>query len=282
MKYAVIGHPVEHSLSPVMHAANFRSLGIDATFEKIDVEPTRLGEQLMELKEAGYRGVSVTVPFKEAVMQYLDDLDMTVRRYGSCNTIRIFPDGKSVGYNTDVTGYLYALENNGFSLAGKKVLVIGCGGAGRAIATASLFEGAAEIVITSRETARAEKVAGEISAKKKNSSTLVGAAQTPCPGKEMIDISRFDLIVNATPVGLKPHDESLIPASAFHPGQLLFDIIPTRHIPPTCMAARAAGARALDGLQFLAAQGAKAWSIWTGLPAAIDAMENALREARRV
>ena len=281
MKFAVIGHPVAHSLSPVMHAANFAVLGIDATYDKIDIPPGELASRLKQLVAEGYNGLNVTVPYKEAVIDCLDELDSSVEKYGACNTIKIRPDGKTIGFNTDVAGYLYALESNGFSLLGQRVLILGCGGAGRAIAFASLYAGAREIVVCSRRLERAMAAVAALEAKKGAATAMLRADVIEDVVSSPDEVAAFDLVVNATPVGLDASHESLIPSSSFKASQFVFDIIPTKHIPPMTQAARSAGAQALDGLQFLAAQGAKAWTIWTGLPADLQSMQHALADARR-
>ncbi len=248
-KFAVLGHPIAHSLSPQMHRANFASLGFLGTYERFDVAPEALAETLHALQAEGFTGVNLTIPHKLAVLPLLDRLDESVQKYGSCNTVRFERDGTMTGYNTDVIGFTAALSAHGFSLSGKRVCIMGRGGAGLALASCARAEGAADVQLFGRDGALAEKVA---------------AAQ------------QADLIVNATPVGLHPGDPSVLPAEAFHPGQVVLDIIPTQTLPPTAAAAQQAGATAIGGLAFLVAQGAKAFELWTGLPANQDVMLQAI------
>ncbi len=261
-KFAVLGHPVAHSLSPQMHRANFAALHFPATYEKFEVAPEELGETLKRLQDEGFSGVNLTIPHKVAVLPLLDQVDESVRRYGSCNTVRFEADGTMTGFNTDVTGFIETLSAHGFSLAGKKVLVFGRGGAGSALAACAQAEGAGKVSIFGKNAF----VEGDSSLKPE----VLALAQ------------EADLIVNATPVGLKPGDSSLVPTAAFRSGQVVLDIIPTQTFPPTAAAARDAGATAIGGLEFLVGQGAKAFEIWTGLPADRSAMHAALTTSKVV
>ncbi|MBQ8126481.1 MAG: shikimate dehydrogenase, partial [Kiritimatiellae bacterium] len=163
-KFAVIGHPVAHSLSPTMHAANFRSLGYDATYEKFDVAPENLAAFVREKQREGYAGLNVTVPHKIAVIPLLDRTDESVARYGACNTLKFEPDGTIAGYNTDVIGFVTGLAAHGFSLAGKKVVIIGCGGAGSALAACTCYEGAAELKVADLRGAAVTALVGRLTA----------------------------------------------------------------------------------------------------------------------
>ena len=156
LKFAVIGHPVEHSLSPVMHAANFAALSLDATYGKFDVTPGDVARFVRDAGRGGYAGLNVTVPHKREVVSALDRLDESVVRYGACNTVKFEADGSATGYNTDVAGFLSSLAAHGFSVAGRKVFVVGCGGAGSAIAAACAYEGAAAVSLANRTFERAE------------------------------------------------------------------------------------------------------------------------------
>ncbi len=265
-KFAVLGHPVGHSLSPEMHRANFAALGFVATYEKFDVAPENLAETLKKLQKEGFSGVNLTIPHKVAVLPLLDQVDETVRQYGSCNTVRFEADGSLTGFNTDVTGFIETLSAHGFSLAGKNVLIFGRGGAGSALAACATAENAQKVSIFGRNA----YVDGD-------SPHEIGG---DCPRElkpEVLDLAReADLIVNATPVGLKLGDSPLLPAEVFRPGQVVLDIIPTRALPPTAATAQAAGATAIGGLEFLVGQGAKAFELWTGIPADRAAMISAL------
>ncbi len=270
MKAAVIGHPVAHSLSPVMHSANLKALSLSGEYGKVDVEEKDLGAFIAKCRSEGYTGLNITVPHKVAVMRYLTRLDESVRRYGSCNTVKFCEDGAIEGYNTDVAGFLQCLASHGVSIAGRKCRIIGCGGAGGAIAKACVYEGADEVGVSARRDESMESLRHELEALCAKTKLL------KVPPGDCRAMRAADIIVNATPVGLKPGDGSVLQAECFRPGQFVLDIIPTRTLPPTAALARACGADAAGGLEFLVEQGARAFEIWTGLRADRAAMATAL------
>lgn len=268
LKLAVAGHPVGHSLSPVMHAANFRALGIaSARYDAIDVEPSHLGAELRRLADEGYTGVNITVPHKIAALELMDVLDPSAVRYGAVNTVRIAPDGTMTGFNTDGEGFLAPLREAGLSLAGRTVALFGAGGAARAVARAVTDAGCALLRICNRTVARAEEIARWL-----GSAAVEVVSPQSCRGG--------DLIVNATSVGLAPDDPSAVPAELMGPGTVVYDLIPVARETATLAAARAAGARVFTGLGMLAAQGAAAFEIWTGRRADVAAMLSALNSTR--
>lgn len=277
LKFAVIGHPVEHSLSPVMHAANFASLSLDATYGKFDVAPGDVARFVRDAGRGGYAGLNVTVPHKREVVSALDRLDESVVRYGACNTVKFEADGSATGYNTDVAGFLSSLAAHGFSVAGRKVFVVGCGGAGSAIAAACAYEGAAAVSLANRTFERAESLAERLRAIPGGT----GIAAIEEMSSWAAAAAGADLVVNATPAGLREGDGSALPAEAFRPGQLVLDIVPTKRFPPTAALAKEMGAEAVDGLEFLVAQGAESFEIWTGLKADRAAMLRAARGLNR-
>lgn len=280
--FAVLGHPVAHSLSPTIHAANFKAVGFDGTYEKFDVRPEDLPSAVSRLQAEGYSGLNITVPHKIAVVPLLDELDESVRRYGACNTVKFEADGRRTGYNTDVIGFVAGLAAHGFSIRGKKVFVVGCGGAGSALATCASYEGASQVVVADL---RAESVTALV---ERISSLGLG---TGVRGLPVLDgtpsdaqkaawgeaAKEADLVVNATPMGLHPGEPPALPPGCFHARQFVLDIVPTKEFPPTAAAARAAGATATDGLEFLVAQGAKSFEIWTGVAADRAAMLASIR-----
>lgn len=264
-KFAVIGHPVAHSLSPVMHTANFAALGFDGVYTKFDVAPEELAGFIRARRDEGYRGLNITIPHKIAVIDLLNHASEAVLRYGACNTVKFAPDGTLWGYNTDVAGFLESLALRNFSLSGARVAVLGAGGAGGALAAVCVHSLAREVVIAVRDSSKARPLAERLG-------VTARVALLPAYGGEVDLFRSCDLIINATPVGLKSGDKSVLPPDAFRPGQLVLDIIPTRQLPPTAAAAAAAGARVMGGLDFLVAQGAKSFEIWTGLKADRAAM----------
>lgn len=262
MKFAVIGHPVAHSLSPAMHAANFRALGLGHTYVKIDVAPEELPSTVGRFVAEGYRGFNCTIPHKEAVMPLLTRLDDSARLCGAVNTVRIEPNGTMTGFNTDAAGFRASLEGR-VTWKGASVLLMGAGGAAKAVAVACLLAGA-RVTLANRTRAKAETLAAFLQTQLDASVPVVDfAAAHPAD---------CDLVVNATSIGLKPTDAALFPAAAFRSGQVVCDIVPVAHETATLAAARAAGALPVGGLGMLVHQGAEAFRIWTALVPDVAAM----------
>lgn len=277
MRFAVIGHPVAHSLSPLMHTANFRALGFDGEYEKIDVDPQELPAAMRRFAAEGYRGINCTIPHKMAVMPLLTRLDESARRCGAVNTVRFEEDGSTTGFNTDAGGFAVSLaealsagRSETLDLAGAKVLLLGAGGAARAVAVACMAAGCAQLVIANRTFAKAEALVATLRAH--GGDFAISAGAWP-------DEAAADVVVNATPVGLKAEDAPVLPEGAWRAGQTVCDLIPVRRETATLAAARRAGARTVDGLGMLAAQGAEAFRIWTGLKPDLAAFRNALKSS---
>lgn len=287
-KFAVIGHPIAHSLSPKMHAANMAAIGFAGTYEKFDVAPEDVPAALKRFRAEGYLGINVTVPHKFAVVPFLDRKDASVVRYGACNTIKFEADGTLSGYNTDVIGFVTGLAAHGFSIKGKKVVIVGCGGAGSALATCACYEGAAELKVADLRAESVQSLVGRLTALT-TAGELAGGTKvsglavldgTPSDAQKAVwgeAAKEADLVVNATPMGLHPGEPPALPPDSFHPGQFVLDIVPTKDFPPTAAAAVKAGATATDGLEFLVGQGAKSFEIWTGVAADRAAMLAAIR-----
>jgi len=272
--FAVLGHPIGHTLSPVMHNAALRALSLDAIYLAFDVAPERLMEVLPAMAALGFRGVNLTVPLKEVAFRGLSDLNESARLLRAVNTVEFGKDGLR-GHNTDGAGFLLALEEAfAAQVKGRSVFVLGCGGAGRAVALTCATQGASRIALADTDQARAGQVAKEMQA------LGLPAAAEPIasePGAWAAASLRADLVVQATPIGMKKEDASVLPPDAFRPGQLAFDLV--YMYPETAFmgAALAGGARAANGLGMLLHQGAKAFSIWTGTQPPVDIMRQALQ-----
>lgn len=276
--FAVLGHPIGHSFSPAMHNAAYAALDMDALYVAFDVAPQSLMSVLTAMREMGLGGVNLTVPLKEVAFQGLARLNNSAKRLGAVNTIE-FAHAGLVGHNTDGYGFLRAHEEAfGCSWHGEKVFVLGTGGAGRAVALMCAEAGAREITLGDIDVIRCHKVAGEIREQFPFCTVEVSLNTDHWP-----EASRAaNLVVQATPVGMKTGDVALLDANAFRAGQRLFDLIywfpETVHM----AAARAAGATVANGLGMLLHQGAKAFEIWTGQSAPLDAMRAALQAELRV
>ena len=275
-RFAVIGHPIGHTLSPVLHTANFRALGFAGVYGACDVAPDELADALRRFVAEGYLGLNCTIPHKEAVLPLMTSLDASAVRCAAVNTVKIAPDGTTVGYNTDCEGFRLSLEEKGCALAGRSVVLLGAGGAARAVAVACLEGGCSSLSIANRTRAKAEALAAALNDRMHGSDVLaLGGAETP---ETREALRAADIIVNATAVGLRSGDPSVVPDAALRPGQTVCDIIPVRRETATLAAARAAGAKTVGGLGMLVHQGAAAFRIWTGLEPDVMAMFNALEE----
>jgi len=273
--FAVLGHPVAHSLSPAMHNAALRALGWNALYLAFDVAPERLPEVLPAMAAMGFRGVNITVPLKEVAFRSLVRLDESARLVGSVNTVQFTADGL-VGHSTDGYGFLRAFsEAFNAGVRGRSVFLLGAGGAGRALALVCAREGAARVVIADRDRDRAERVRAEAAAA--NTGAIVEVSSGPADWPA--DARAAEIVVQATPIGMKPSDPSPLAGEGFRPGQEAFDLV--YQFPDTAFlrAARAAGARAINGLDMLLYQGVRSFRIWTGVEPPVDVMRTALRKA---
>ncbi len=271
MPFAVLGHPIGHSLSPVMHNASIKSLDLDAIYLAFDVDPTLLMEVLPAMQKMGFKGVNLTVPLKEVAFNGIANLDGSAREAGAVNTIEFLEDGSMKGHSTDGQGFLTAL-NEAFSksVEGLKVFTLGTGGAGRSVAITCAVAGCASVTLADLDADRTAAVALEIKELAPNCDVRI------CSGDIAAECRDSDLVIQATPVGMKPEDEPLLKADAFRPGQLVYDLIYMYPETALMREATSAGATCANGLSMLLHQGAVAFKIWTGIDPDIQAMRNAL------
>lgn len=258
----ILGWPLDHTLSPVVHNVAFRRTSLDWTYLSWPVEPALLGDAVRGLRALGAAGANVTMPHKEAVIAHLDELSGDAREVGAVNTIqRLGP--RLVGHNTDVDGFAEFLSGDaGYDPRGRSALVLGAGGAARAVVKALDYLGAGDVVVAGRDSARAESVAD-----------LAGAARASLWDEAPGLAREADLVVNATPLGMD--GEHVLPHAAFREGQCVVDLIYAPPSTPLVDAARAAGAEAWGGLGMLVRQAAASFTIWTGQAAPLEAMSAA-------
>lgn len=272
---ALLGHPVQHSLSPLMHNAAFAAGGQNLVYLAFDVEPGDLVAALAGLKALGFRGANVTVPHKEAVIPYLDVVDPVAARIGAVNTI-VNEDRCLKGYNTDGSGFLRSLEEAGFDPAGKRAVILGAGGAARAVAFALATAGCGSLVLANRTPERATELAG----------ALAGAG-LPAPVVYRLgdagmrsEVEAADLVLNTTSLGMWPRvEETPLPPDWFRPGQWVYDLVYNPLETKFLAGARRRGCRVISGLDMLLYQGAAAFTLWTGREAPVAVMDRVLREA---
>jgi shikimate dehydrogenase len=260
---AVLGFPVAHSLSPVIHNAAFAALEMDWTYVALPVEPGTVPVAVAGLRALGFAGANVTMPHKEAVADAMDELTDDAQRLRAVNTIEL-RGGALVGHNTDAPGFARFLESDaGFDPAGRTALLFGAGGAARACALALARAGLTRIVVALREPARARPLADALD----GYPVVVEAV-----GFDDAARVEADLVVNGTPLGA--HGET-IPLLAVGPDSVVVDLLYRPASTPLQQAARAIGAKAFGGLGLLLHQAALSFELWTGRPAPLEVMSAA-------
>jgi shikimate dehydrogenase len=293
--YGIFGHPLSHTLSPAMHEAAFCRLGIDARYIVLELTPADFKKLMRRASELSLAGFNVTVPYKEAVMKNLDVVRPEARAIGAVNTV--FKQGKRwIGTNTDMEGFLRAImKEGGFRPSGKRAVILGAGGAARAVVYGLSREGIREVLIADCFPQKARKIADGMRKLFKRVSYHAAAAGTP-EVKEALQ--KADVIINATPLGLKPHDPMVVPESWIpqagraqatpqrqaskkeRRGPVFFmDLIYNPAVTPFLKIAKKKGHRTLNGLGMLLHQGARALELWTGCKAPVDVMRRALLNA---
>ncbi len=274
--YAVLGHPIGHTLSPIMHQAALDHLKMNARYLAFDVEPNRLPAVMDAMHDMGFNGVNLTVPLKEVAFRALTALDQGAARLGAVNTLVRTDDGWR-GHNTDGDGFIAALhEAFAIDPAGRSVFVFGAGGAGRAVALTCAVNGAHRIVLADLDMVRARDVADEI---RRWSPEVAVDCVAPSDPALRTTAQEADLIVQASPVGMKPDDTPALATAAFHDRQYVYDLVYMFPETVTMRAAASAGARTANGLGMLLHQGALALRLWTGVEIPVDIMRNALEYA---
>jgi shikimate dehydrogenase len=268
--YAVIGHPIGHSLSPLMHNAAFNEMKLDAYYHAFDVPSNHLGDAVKGMKALGIRGFNVTIPHKVAIMKYLDEIDDYANAIGAVNTVKNI-DGKLKGYNTDGLGYTRGLAALVEHLNKKRVLVIGAGGAARGIALSLVECGIKSLTITNRTIEKAEEILSKCKTLTKLDVMELSDAEA--------SVTDFDVIINTTSVGLSPNTKD-IPLKLDHlrEGTYVSDIIYNPFYTKWLLLAQQKGAVIQNGIPMFVNQGALAFEIWTGSMPNINVMENTVIE----
>lgn len=262
--YGVIGNPVRHSLGPAMHNAAFREKAINAVY--LAFETADAGDCINGVRCLGIRGLSVTIPFKTDIIPFLDEVDDLALRIGAVNTV-VNKDGSLRGYNTDAAGALAALQEK-TEVHGRRVVIVGAGGASRAIGYI-LKEKGAVVVVSNRSHDRGTALCRDLDCE---------FIQT---GK-LHDVNA-DIIINTTPVGMSPDiDLSPVSEKVFKKGMVVMDIIYNPLETRFLAAARARGCEIVNGLSMFVYQGAEQFRLWTGLEAPVDVMTEAVKKELKV
>ncbi len=266
----VIGDPIEHTLSPIMHNAAFKALKLDFAFLVFKVKVADVEKAVSGMRALGIHGLNVTMPHKSAVINYLDEVDQAAKAIGSVNTI-LNKDGRLFGFNTDGVGALQALRENGVEPRGKKVLLLGAGGAARAIAY-TLAREADELVILNRTAKQAAELANLL--KQTFDRKVVADALSPNAIKDTLQDS--DVLINATSVGMKPNaNQTPVAFEWLRPDLAVMDIVYNPVETKLTKDAKAAGAKVVSGFEMLIYQGAASFEIWTGHSAPVEVMRHA-------
>lgn len=271
---AVIGNPIGHSLSPALHNAAFDALGLDFVYVAFRVENLRGAMDGMRALE-NFRGMSVTIPHKIEIMNYLDEIDEIDRSIGSINTV-INEGGKLVGFGTDGPGALKAIVDAGVKTAGATVLMLGAGGASRAIAfTLARQAGLASLVLMDINREMLDGLVAD----------LVRGTSTRVEGEALADeslarrIAQADIVINCTPVGMHPReDATLVPAELLRPGQVVFDIVYTPLETRLLRDARSRGCTVISGVEMFINQAVLQFERFTGSSAPVDVMRQVVME----
>lgn len=272
----IIGYPLRYTLSPVLHNAAFQHLGLNWCYVPLPVERPFLHQALEGVRALNFVGINVTMPYKEEVIQFLDEIASYARVVGAVNTIHV-KGHRLIGYNTDGRGFLASLQRDAkFDPKGENVLIVGAGGAARSVAVSLALAGASYIAIVNRTLRRARSL-----------SRLLRENFPSCEVEAMdfeADLSRVflkaELVINATPVGMDPKSGKLpFPIELLNPKHLVCDLIYRPRETLLLKMAKEKGARTLGGLGMLLHQGAAAFEIWTNLEPPIEVMRKALEEA---
>lgn len=257
----LIGHPVSHSFSPYIHNFLAEKYGLNLEYVCFDVSPEKVGDALNGFKALGLVGSNVTIPHKIEVMNYLDEIDRNAAIIGAVNTIKN-DNGRLIGYNTDGAGFVKSVLNEGHEIKGKHILVLGAGGASRAIIIELAAQGAAKITIRNNTLSKAEQIAEAVRAHFSEVEVEIGRLTI-----EEADLKGVDLLINTTPLGMSsrkdlcPIDESIVPPQ----GLIVCDIVYTPHDTRLLQWASAHQLPVVHGIGMLINQGLQSFSIWTGI-----------------
>jgi shikimate dehydrogenase len=270
----VMGNPVAHSLSPLMHNAALASLSLDYCYLALEIRPELLPQAVVGLKALGCQGFNVTIPYKEQIVASLDEVDDEALIIGAVNTV-VNREGKLVGYNTDGRGFLRSLaEEWDLGLRGEQVVVLGAGGAARAIVAGLASAGASKITIANRNVERGLLLKADLEQHYPCKIAVVDLSE----GKLDKELAASLLVVQTTPVGMYPHagDTPIIEPSRLWKDSYVYDIIFNPPETRFLLGAREQGCRTANGLGMLLHQGALSFEYWTGIEAPVKLMRQAL------
>ena len=277
-RLAVFGDPIAHSASPPMHNAALRERNHQLQYVRIRVTPEELPQALRNLTSAGFLGASLTIPHKQAALSFMDQLSREAHLMGAINTVAV-RDGKLFGFNTDGPGLSAAIhESFGIPLKKHRVLILGgAGGAGRAITVQCALEGSPSVIITNRNKEKGDLLSQEI-----QEYLDFPISSIPMTTESLgLAMKSVDLIINATPLGMKADDPSPLPEGLLTKDHLVYDTVYSGGETALLKQARSAGARCAGGFSMLLHQGALQNALWFGEAAPLETMREALNDLRR-
>lgn len=279
-RLAVIGDPISHSRSPQMHNPALRACGIDAQYIRVQVPEGSVGHAFRQFAACGFLGINITIPHKFEALAAVDEVDDLARVLGAVNTL-VLRNGRLSGHNSDGPGYLRSVQEAfGVEVKDLRILILGAGGgAGRAVAVQSALVGCKKLILANRSKAKSEQVAQEIG-------EVGHCLDVTALDWTDADISsaakNVDLIVNATPLGMRSTDARLLPPDSIEPRHFVFDMVyRAEGGTPLLTDAQAVGARVVDGLTLLLHQGAISFEHWFDTPAPLQVMREGLHKAVR-
>ena len=255
----ILGWPVAHSLSPAMHNAAFADLALDYSYIPLPVHPDHLEQAIQGLKSMGFVGVNVTIPHKVTIMPFLDEIDPSAQLAGAVNTV-VIKQGKTIGYNTDAQGFVLSLTTKDVTINNKTAVIMGAGGAARAVVCGLLAQGIKKIIIGTRSQLKAEDFVKTFP----NRNNLQG-----CNWDEEIfrnEIRQCDILINCTPIGMEANSKETLPVQwqDVPKATLVCDLIYNPPLTPFLIAAQKHGHVIINGAGMLIEQGALAFELWTG------------------
>jgi shikimate dehydrogenase len=273
----LLGNPLGHSFSPVMHNRAFELLGLNFFYMPIEVTPENLKDVACGISKMNFAGYNVTIPHKIRIMEHLDHIDELARSIGAVNTVTI-KDGVTTGHNTDGEGFIRSLETEtGTSVKGKTLLVLGTGGAARAVAMALAFKGAERIIICNRTEQKARDLSRDINEKVRPCSEVIPMA----PWEIKNAAGQADVVINTTSVGMHPEEDRMpLDGEAIPEGIVVCDIIYNPDKTKLLRVAESKGCKIVSGLGMLVYQGAEAFRLWTGTEPPVDEMFAVVRASR--
>lgn len=272
--YGIFGHPVKHSLSPNMHNSAFNELGLDSVYVAFDIDPENIGDATNSIRVMGIKGINITIPHKQTIMPFLDEIAPDAKLTGAVNTVKN-ENGKLSGFNTDVGGFLRAIrEDLDFTPDGQTLFLIGAGGAARAVLSAFCMNGGSAVYIADILSEKAVELAEQF---KSNFPEI--AFETISMEDENLISEKFkeaDILVNASPAGMDGVGSHDIPLSDLNNDAVVYDLVYKPANTKLLTEAKELGHKASGGLSMLLYQGAESFEIWTGENAPVHVMKKAL------